>query len=426
MRKWLSVLLGVMMVAAAPFTAMASSATVESFVTVPEATEITTVNGGYVFKVGGTTTTPANTATVGLMPTNSKTVLANGTRYDMGSHSPGTYYDTRDKETLYLVQYDEASKSYKPVTKTENKTMNLSIKANYSKSLVKNVKLAYNSNEQAYLQIEMADRFVGVDSRNWRINVRLYKNNSHINGGDIVLQGTLENESQEVDGYTNYLFLSDEPVLNVTKYVSKAELELDYGILVNTRLFNGKKYYLSASNDISRSDENVFAKYPAINYVYTLSNVGIIASNTTVTIDRGDGDYVYNEKLEYLGRTGEKLSYSNKYYVTAERLSGTGNSSSSSGSSSSSSSSSSTSTETKNEKSIRQLFNKYYKNTVKVGDPVNVSGMNTKNLVFYAYNINTNKFTKLSNPSFQIENGVLTYLGKYSGYLVVSEGTLKK
>lgn len=119
-----------------------------------------------------------------------------------------------------------------------------------------------------------------------------------------------------VDADTDYVDLSDGLVADVSAYVKAIEVDLGNGVILNTKLYNGKKYFGVASTDVSEDDDAIMSKYPSIDQVITLTTIGLNAAGNIVTLeDCGDG-YVYDKDMKYLGRANEKLPYSTKYYIS--------------------------------------------------------------------------------------------------------------
>ena len=91
---------------------------------------------------------------------------------------------------------------------------------------------------------------------------------------------------------------------------------------------------------------------------------------------------------------------------------------------------------------IANIFDKWFSNKIAVihfdqsgdwGQAVNVaaridlSGVDTKNLVFYAYNSATNTYKRIQAPAYWIDaNGYLRFTTPYAGDVIMSEGTLVK
>lgn len=93
-------------------------------------------------------------------------------------------------------------------------------------------------------------------------------------------------------------------------------------------------------------------------------------------------------------------------------------------------------------KATKNLFEKFFNNKAAVisfghqgsfGDSINVAakvdltGMNTKNLVFYVYDKKTNTYRQIANPTYWIDsNGYLRFSTVFAGDIIVSDGALVK
>ena len=90
-------------------------------------------------------------------------------------------------------------------------------------------------------------------------------------------------------------------------------------------------------------------------------------------------------------------------------------------------------------KSVRTLFNKYFKNNIQVvrleqkedfGMPVNLAvkldaKLQGKTLYFYRYNQAGNTYTRIAAPQYRIDaNGYVHFTTKFAGYIIISDGSL--
>jgi hypothetical protein len=91
---------------------------------------------------------------------------------------------------------------------------------------------------------------------------------------------------------------------------------------------------------------------------------------------------------------------------------------------------------------IRGVFQKWFSNQVRVihfdqpgkweraisvAAKVDLTGMDTKRLYFYAYNPNTNSYKRLASPAYWLDaNGYLHFTTEYAGEIIISEGPLIK
>lgn len=92
--------------------------------------------------------------------------------------------------------------------------------------------------------------------------------------------------------------------------------------------------------------------------------------------------------------------------------------------------------------SLKALFGKHFQNKLQAmsmkqqgawGQPVEIaakvdlSGMDSKNLLFYSYNKATNKYAEINNPNYWVDkNAFLHFTTDIAGDIIISEGELVK
>jgi hypothetical protein len=92
--------------------------------------------------------------------------------------------------------------------------------------------------------------------------------------------------------------------------------------------------------------------------------------------------------------------------------------------------------------SIRGTFGKWFKNQIRtihfdqagrwekpiqVAARVDLAGMDTKRLAFYAYDPKTNTYKRIETPEYWIDaNGYLHFTTEYAGEIIIAEGELEK
>lgn len=346
-------------------------------------------------------------------------VMANNDSYSIGTLAPGEVYDNQRQDAVFLVYYDRKGRHHKALTRSLVDRWDVEVHASYNDRYIDAAGIAYDKNGAAYLRIEMVDELVGVAAKPWYVRFRM-EMDGHT-ATTITLEGELENDSQEIYEDYDYIDMVGSPVIYANDSVSNVELLLDYDILIHTRLVAGREYYAQASDDVTERDERLLSRYPELLSVYTLYTQNLPASSQ-VEFDVYDRLYVYDADLRFLGRTSAKLPLAEKYYVAAEPLGSyqdsygdyderDGNV---------------TVSESSSDREVRLYFEKYFRNQIRVGNPVDISGMNIDSLVFYSYNASTNKYATISSPGYRVEGDALTYLKNVSGYLVVSEGKLAR
>ena len=91
---------------------------------------------------------------------------------------------------------------------------------------------------------------------------------------------------------------------------------------------------------------------------------------------------------------------------------------------------------------VENFFDKYFSNTtsvlhfdqtgswgqaVQIAAKLDLTGMNTNNLVFYSYDKTTNSYSRINNPNYSIDsNGYTHFSTQYAGSIIVSNGPLVK
>ncbi len=67
-----------------------------------------------------------------------------------------------------------------------------------------------------------------------------------------------------------------------------------------------------------------------------------------------------------------------------------------------------------------------WENPVKVSAKIDLTGWDTKRLVFYYYDPKLNRYTRITDPAYWIDfNGFLHFATQYAGEIIISEGELE-
>lgn len=178
----------------------------------------------------------------------------------------------------------------------------------------------YASGGQMYVRIEFAKDIASTKDQDFAMTVNLTVDGARHSNSALELAGTLVRDIYEVDEGDSYFDLSDGAVVEATRYVKDVELYLGSDVTALANLSSGRKYSGTATTDLTAGDERLLEKYPDIDHVITLKTSGLTGSNCKIQLDLGSEYYVYNEDLDYIGRSGEKLPYSAKYYLATRKL----------------------------------------------------------------------------------------------------------
>lgn len=177
------------------------------------------------------------------------------------------------------------------------------------------------SKRQGRIEIEFADELVSTSELDFEFTVYLNIDGSRQSDYAMTFYGTFENEIIDVYGDEDYVDLSYGMVAEAQEYNSSIEVDLGDGVSIHTKLFNGKKYYGTASRDPDEADDVVMTQYPDIDNVVTLKTVGLNSTGDVVRLDLDYGDYyVYDKDMNYLGQSNQLLPYSTKYYLANRQL----------------------------------------------------------------------------------------------------------
>jgi hypothetical protein len=183
-------------------------------------------------------------------------------------------------------------------------------------------KWTFAKNEQpAFVRVTFKDKFVSTSTVNFKFTGYLTRNNRRDKDTEVDFSGSYANMETTVQDGDIYVYLGDDvPVVESLAYLKNIDIELDDGITIHTKFFEGKKYYATGEAAFTSADDDVLTQYPDIDAIYYLETVGLNNSNTTVSLNVGGNRPVYDADLMYIGTTGDKLPYSSKYYVAATEL----------------------------------------------------------------------------------------------------------
>jgi hypothetical protein len=184
------------------------------------------------------------------------------------------------------------------------------------------VKWTFAKAEQpAFVRVTFKDKFVSTSTVNYKFVAYLAENKKRDKDSEVTFEGSYKNNETTVEEGDVYVYLGDDvPVVESLAYLQHIDIELNDGITIHTKFFNGKKYYATGKAAFTSADDEVLTQYPDIDAIYTVESVGLNNSFTTVSLNVGGSLPVYNADLEYIGTTSDKLPYSSKYYVASTEL----------------------------------------------------------------------------------------------------------
>lgn len=186
-------------------------------------------------------------------------------------------------------------------------------------AVVKNVSIA-NDNGNAYIKVEFVDDFVSIKDQDFAIRLYLYANGRRVQNTRIDVTGTMRNKEETVYSDDDYVDLSTGVVAVPDAYIRSIEADLGNGVIMDARMFKGRKYYGKASTKISEADEVVLTKNYAIDMVYTLSGINLKRDGNVISFDLDDTYYIYDGNGKYLGTSAQKLPWADKYYVASKKF----------------------------------------------------------------------------------------------------------
>lgn len=235
------------------------------------------------------------------------------------------YVHPEDEASFYIL-YNDPATGLRPVTKAEAKAGKLDVQTRVSEgsSVVKSAKIEYDSANNAYVKLTFVDTWVSTKEQDFDLKLYVTVNKARNTDSEFSVTGTFENYNVDVYEGDDYVYTVDTPVINAEDYIKNIQVDMGQGISIYTKMFDGKSYYASVSQDIKSEDDAVLAKYPSIDTVYYLSTINLAGSGDIVKFDLESNFYVYsqdeNGDLVYVGRTADKLPYYTKYFLSAKEL----------------------------------------------------------------------------------------------------------
>ena len=141
-----------------------------------------------------------------------------------------------------------------------------------------------------------------------------------------LLRGTFGNPVTEVYSDTARAGCFDDQVSGEQESVEYFQIELGEEVFATIRMDNDKKIYAKAYGGINVEDAQILEDYPTVYDGYVILSVGLSSQNGNFIElrDAADDAYVYgldsDHSLFYLGRGGELLPFSAKYFISSEKI----------------------------------------------------------------------------------------------------------
>jgi len=263
----------------------------------------------------------------GVYTTGMQTKITGGKPNQLGN------LDIRPDSTikLYLNSSDfdwvDSNGSAQTVTKnskvTTSKLRNgkITLKKSISKGskTIDSISLTSDS-KGAYAEVKFVEYFVSTSEQDVDFSLYLAKKGSKRSGTMVNIAGTMANEEQTVDAGDDYADLDSGTVVEAEEYVRGIQLYLGNGVSITTNLYKNKKYYGVAVNTVDVTDSKLMDKYSSIDNVLAIKTVNLKGSGKIVSFDMYGSYYVYGADGTYLGLSSEKVTYSDKYYFSTEKI----------------------------------------------------------------------------------------------------------
>jgi hypothetical protein len=184
--------------------------------------------------------------------------------------------------------------------------------------VVESVKI---NQRESRIEVSFTDEFSGVKETDFEFDVYLTLDGRRQTDYGMTFTGTFGNPVIEVYEGSDYVDISDGSVALAVDSIKELDVDIGNGVIITTRLSKDKRVYGSATHTQDRADDEIMKEYKDIDYAVSLNTVGLNSTANTVTFGHEyTGFYVYDKDLEYLGKAGDKLAYSDKYYLSSKKL----------------------------------------------------------------------------------------------------------
>lgn len=171
-----------------------------------------------------------------------------------------------------------------------------------------------------YIEVKTIEEFVSVSGKDFDWTIYLAKNGSKQTQTEFQFTGTMKNEETTVDTGDDEVNLSEGQYAKAEGYIKAIKVDTGNGLYINAKMFEDKKYYAKSTQDITAADDEIIAKYPEIDTIYTLNTVNMNSAGNTVEFDIDEKYFVYDADGKYIGTTADKLPFSGKYYLATKKI----------------------------------------------------------------------------------------------------------
>jgi hypothetical protein len=173
----------------------------------------------------------------------------------------------------------------------------------------------------ACILVQFQPQFVQTQEREFEFDVYLTVRGKRKESTLFTIAGRIANPVIYLNEHDDYADLSNGTVAEAMAYIRDIQLNLGNGLLLNSSLFKGSRYYGVAAVEESDTENPLLPDYPEVELLYTLHTIGLKREDRdTVTFDFTQRYYVYNQEGKYIGTTSNMLPYSAAYYLTSTQI----------------------------------------------------------------------------------------------------------
>jgi len=240
--------------------------------------------------------------------------------------SPGRIFDL--PLTADMFDWEEGvGAANEAVTESQLSSGKIDIKVSYannkSKDVIDSIKIASKTisgidKKTAYIKVEFKEDHTGLEEKKFEFTIYLTHRSNRIKESAITFEGVVKKDTLYLESDEDSVDISGGEVVEPESYMRSVEVYIGAGITITTKMFKDKKYYGVAEELVTEEDSKILDAYPEIETVYTLKTVNLDSGK--VYFDVEDTYHVYDEKGKYLGTTDKDLKYSNKYYLSEEKI----------------------------------------------------------------------------------------------------------
>lgn len=244
-----------------------------------------------------------------------------GGNIDLGEVYP------QDERVEYIALYDNmftwdtelpATATPTQLTASQIRAARLDVRSNKQNSKVVD-SITLNSRESR-IEVKFKKEYVGTKEIDFDFDVFLTIDGRRQNDHGVNFTGTFTNQVVELYGDYGSVDISDGSVAEAMESISKLEVDLGDGVTVTTRLSKGKRIYGTTDRTPSSSDDEVMREHKDITDVITMHTAGFSSGSTVKLGAEFRSGYVYSGDLKYLGKSGDELPFTEKYFISAKKL----------------------------------------------------------------------------------------------------------